>query len=153
MTPLSQCSLTKLLDDNAEIQCICNANDAGTLLPACDACVQQYDTDLDDDNDDDNNNDNDVREVLNRCNFTAQSSFNTASTAPAPSGASPTAAATSSVSATRSGGNAATSAATNVASSTSSPSQVSQVSQNAAPAMTAAAGMGFGVLGLALGLL
>ncbi|KAJ8109963.1 hypothetical protein OPT61_g7070 [Boeremia exigua] len=140
-------------DDNTEIQCICNATDARTLLPACDACVQQYDTDVDDDDDDfDDNNDNDVREVLNRCNFPVQSTFNSASI-----GSIATATATTGVSATRSSGNVAI---TNAASTSSAPPQISQassapsqVSQNAAPAMTAAAGMGFGALGLVLGML
>lgn len=135
-------------NDNAERNCICTAPNANTLLPACEACVRQYDTD-DDDNDNNNDNDrndNDVRDVLTRCNFTAQSSFNAASASSivAAAGPSGTTATTtgSAIVARTSGSNAVTSAAA-----------TSQVTQNAAPAVTGAAGMGFGALALAFGML
>ncbi|KAJ4379123.1 hypothetical protein N0V86_005166 [Didymella sp. IMI 355093] len=121
-------------DDNAELQCICNAANASTLLPNCEACVAQYDNDDDDDDD----IDSDVREVLTRCNFAVQSSFNSASASSVAS-----AATTGSVVVTTTSGTA-------VVTSTSTPSGVSQAG---APAVTAAAGMGFGALGLALGML
>ncbi|KAF3038091.1 hypothetical protein E8E12_003140 [Didymella heteroderae] len=130
-------------NDNAELQCICSAANANTLIPNCEACVAQYDTDTDDD---DSVNDNDVREVLTRCNFTVQSSFNSASASSVASSiSSAVSAATtgSSVVVTRTSG-------TSVVTSTLAPSQVSQA---AAPAVTAAAGMGLGALGFALGML
>ncbi|KAJ4987435.1 CAP22 protein [Stagonosporopsis vannaccii] len=141
-------------DDNAEIQCICNAANANTLLPSCDACVQQYDTDSDLDNDDDDDdindpNDNDVREVLRRCNFPIQSNAASASGGVVAAGA-PTASATTSINAANRNTATSTSGA-NAASSVAA--AVSQATQNAAPAMTAAAGMGLGALGLALGML
>lgn len=144
--PLTESQLTSCKDnDNAELQCICNATNANTLIPNCEACVAQYDTDTDDD-DDDSVNDNDVREVLTRCNFTVQSTFNSASASSVASSiASSASAATTgnSVVVTRTSG-------TSVVTATVAPSQVSQA---AAPAVTAAAGMGLGVLGFALGVL
>ncbi|KAJ4402255.1 hypothetical protein N0V91_007288 [Didymella pomorum] len=129
-------------NDAAELQCICSAANASTLLPNCEACVAQYDTDTDDD---DNNNDNDVREVLTRCNFSVQSSFNSASASSVASSIASASAATtaSSVVVTRTSG-------TSVVTSTLAPNQVSQAG---APAITAAAGMGIGALGFALGML
>lgn len=131
-------------NDNAELQCICNASNANTLIPACEACVRQYDTDTDDD---DGINDNDVREVLTRCNFTIQSTFNSASASSVVAAASSAASAgttpTGSVTVTRSG----------TGTVVPTTAVVSQVTQNAAPAMTAAAGMGIGALGFALGML
>lgn len=36
-------------NDNAELQCICSATNANTLIPTCEACVTQFDVDTDDD--------------------------------------------------------------------------------------------------------
>ncbi|KAH6622230.1 hypothetical protein C7974DRAFT_377825 [Boeremia exigua] len=133
-------------NDNAEIQCICRANNANTLLPACDACVQQYDRDLDDDND---RNDNDVREILRSCNFSVQSTFTLSS------GGTAAATALPSLSATPTAGNTFVNAQTSV-NAAATTAAGSQISQNAAPAVTAAAGMagmGLGALGLALGMI
>lgn len=38
--------------DRQEVDCICNSENARTQLPACAACVRQFDTDNDDDDDD-----------------------------------------------------------------------------------------------------
>jgi hypothetical protein len=53
-------------DDRAELECVCRAQNANTLIPACEACVAQFDrrdkddNDRDrDDNDRDDRNDND----------------------------------------------------------------------------------------------
>ena len=60
MLPTS--TLTPAFQDNndtAELNCICQAQNANTLFPTCEACVAQFDNDNDDDdNDDDNNDDN-----------------------------------------------------------------------------------------------
>ncbi|KAF2999407.1 hypothetical protein E8E13_006987 [Curvularia kusanoi] len=131
-------------NDNAETQCICTAPNANNLLPACEACVRQYDTG--DDDDDNDRNDNDVRDVLNRCSFTAQSSFNAASASSVVAASNlPTASAatTGSVVVTRTSG---TNVATSIVAS-------SQATQNAAPGVTAAAGLGFGAAVLAMGVL
>lgn len=132
-------------NDAAERNCICTAPNAGNLIPACEACVRQYDTD--DDNDNDDRNDNDVRDVLTACNFTVQSSFNPTSAssvaAAASSAASASASTSGSVTVTRTSG---TSVVTSVVATP-------QNSGNAAPAMTAAAGMGVGAFVVALGML
>jgi len=128
-------------DDNGENNCICTAPNASTLLPACEACVRQYDTD----DDADDRNDNDVRDVLNRCNFTAQSSFDAVS-------ASSVVAAASTASAATTGSVVVTvTSGTNVATSViAAPTQAN--TQNAAPAVTAAAGLGLGAAVLAMGM-
>jgi hypothetical protein len=47
-------------NDAGELDCICQAQNANTLFPTCEACVAQFDNDDDDDDDDnDNNNNND----------------------------------------------------------------------------------------------
>jgi hypothetical protein len=53
-------------DDRAELECVCRAQNANTLIPTCEACVAQFDrrdnddNDRDrDDNDRDDRNDND----------------------------------------------------------------------------------------------
>lgn len=98
-----------------------------------------------DTDDDDNVNDNDVREVLTRCNFTIQSSFNSASASSIASSV-----ASSAASATSTGTIIVRTSGTAVVTSTVTPSQATQ---NAAPAVTAAAGMGLGALGFALGMI
>jgi hypothetical protein len=46
-------------NDAAELNCICQAQNANTLFPTCEACVAQFDNDNDDSDDNDNdNNDN-----------------------------------------------------------------------------------------------
>lgn len=35
----------RTVDDTAELDCMCRAPNAGTLIPACEACVAEYDND------------------------------------------------------------------------------------------------------------
>lgn len=51
-------------DDAAELQCICTAPNANTLIPNCEACVAEFDND--DDDTDDNSVDENGRLVLLR---------------------------------------------------------------------------------------
>ncbi|KAF2823845.1 hypothetical protein CC86DRAFT_60753 [Ophiobolus disseminans] len=130
-------------DDRAEVDCICRSQNAATLIPACDACVQQFDTDNDDPNDV-----SDVRELLTRCNFTTTTYNSASASSILQSVASSFASASGSVVVTTSG---------TVVLTTSIPARTSVLAQStaAAPAQTAAAGaaMGLGALGLAMGLL
>ncbi|RDW92845.1 putative GPI anchored protein [Aspergillus mulundensis] len=70
-------------DDADEARCICDADDAQTIIPRCEACIAQYrsdhpqdndnDGDDNDDDDDDNNDtgphDNDAYDMLTACNL------------------------------------------------------------------------------------
>jgi hypothetical protein len=42
-------------NDTAELECICRSPNAGTLIPTCEACVAQFDSDNNDDDDNDRN--------------------------------------------------------------------------------------------------
>ncbi|KAH7348071.1 hypothetical protein BKA66DRAFT_432649 [Pyrenochaeta sp. MPI-SDFR-AT-0127] len=132
--------------DAAELDCVCRAPNANTLLPPCEACVAQFDTDDNDDTDDTTPDVNDVLEVLTRCNFT-RTTYNSASASSvlqSVSSARPSA--SGSVIAVTSGTVVRT---TSVAASTQLPQQTA----NAAPVQTAGAAIGLGALGLALGML
>ncbi|CAO2649467.1 Nn.00g068520.m01.CDS01 [Neocucurbitaria sp. VM-36] len=131
--------------DADELECICQAPNANTLVPSCEACVAQYDQD--DSDDDDTTDDNDVYDVLTRCNFTT-TAYNTASASSILSSiASSTAPASGSVVVTTSGTVVVT---TSVAAASTS---VLEQTGAAAPAQTAGAAIGLGALGLALGML
>lgn len=145
-------------NDRAELECICRAPNANTIIPTCEACVAQFDRD------DDGRNDNgmvlhkrsssftspnkhiiDVFEVLTRCNFTT-TTFNSASASNAINSA---------ASATRSGSIIRTTSGTVVLTS-SVPAPTggpAQQSTGGAPMQTAAVGAAMGVVGLAMGLL
>ncbi|KAF2031396.1 hypothetical protein EK21DRAFT_110994 [Setomelanomma holmii] len=130
-------------DDRAELDCICRAPNANVLVPACEACVAEFDND-DTDMDDNSVDDNDVLEVLTRCNFTT-TAYNTASAQSILSSvASSFASASGSVAVITSGTVVRT---TSIAAQTSVPQQSTAVS----PIQTAA--MGLGALGLAMQLL
>ncbi|CBY00982.1 hypothetical protein IAQ61_011881 [Plenodomus lingam] len=140
-------------NDPAELDCVCRAPGANTMIPACDACVAQFQRpDVDDDNDDIVPDVNDVREVLSRCSFTT-ASFNPAATAssimqsiggnmsaPTPTGGA--------VVTTTSGGVVMTTTLASAA--TSAPPQQTT---NAASGLQAGAALGLGALGFALGML
>ncbi|OAL51083.1 hypothetical protein IQ07DRAFT_411795 [Pyrenochaeta sp. DS3sAY3a] len=128
--------------DAAELACICQAPNANTLVPSCEACVPEYDQDTDTD---DSINDNDVFEVLTRCNFTT-TTYNTASAnSILQSIASSVASASGSVVVTTTGGAVLT---TNMPASTEIAQQT-----GAAPIQSAGAAIGFGAIGFALGML
>ncbi|KAE8354569.1 hypothetical protein BDV28DRAFT_146938 [Aspergillus coremiiformis] len=67
--------------DRAEMQCICDWNQAPSLIPLCEACIAQYRSERnnrDDDNDDDDDNDrnphhNDAYDILASCSFSTTS--------------------------------------------------------------------------------
>ncbi|KAH7087653.1 hypothetical protein FB567DRAFT_350312 [Paraphoma chrysanthemicola] len=130
-------------DDRAELDCVCRTPNANVLIPTCEACVAQFDTDTD--NDDTTPDQNDVLEVLTRCNFTT-TTYNTASANSILSSvASSFASASGTVAVITSGTVVRT---TSIAAQTSAPPQQSVA---AAPMQTAA--MGLGALGLAMHLL
>ncbi|EAW24443.1 putative GPI anchored protein [Aspergillus fischeri NRRL 181] len=79
-----QCDNTHRDDDRAEMNCICNWNQAPTLVPLCEACISQFrndtrngtrhDNDRDDDHDHDRDDrrgphDNDAYDILTSCSF------------------------------------------------------------------------------------
>ncbi|KAH7387009.1 hypothetical protein DE146DRAFT_768844 [Phaeosphaeria sp. MPI-PUGE-AT-0046c] len=130
-------------NDTAELDCICRTPNAGTLLPTCEACVSEYD---DKDNDVEGTGDagNEVYDVLTRCGFSAAYYNAQSASSVLVSVASSFAQASGSVVVTTSG---TAVLLTSVRASTQVPSQTA----GAAPARTAAVGMG--VLGLAVGLL
>lgn len=148
-------------DDRAELDCVCRTPNANVLVPTCEACVAQFDTDTDNDDTTPDQNGTisppyaafmrifvshtlDVLEVLTRCNFTT-TTYNTASANSILSSvASSFASASGSVAVITSGTVVRT---TSIAAQTSAPQQ----SVAAAPMQTAA--MGLGALGLAMHLL
>ncbi|KAF2854353.1 hypothetical protein T440DRAFT_273655 [Plenodomus tracheiphilus IPT5] len=144
-------------DDATELNCICTAPNANTLVPFCDACVAQFrvpDNDDNDDNDDNTPDVNDVREVLTRCSFTT-TSFNTASASAALSSITQSLG-SNRPNATPSGGSVITTTSGSVVLTTSVAAATSTIGQqtvNAAPAHTAGAAIGLGALGFALGML
>ncbi|KAL4805027.1 hypothetical protein BDV18DRAFT_161425 [Aspergillus unguis] len=82
-------------NDTAEMNCICNSDQAETRIPYCEACIAHYrsehpqDQDNDDDDDDDSGpHDNDAYEILTSCGF--QTTTYTASSTGAASGSSST---------------------------------------------------------------
>ena len=132
-------------NDRAELECICRAPNANTLVPTCEACVAQFDTDTD--NDDNDRNDNDVFEVLTRCNFTTTAYNSQSASNILQSLASSFASAPGSVVRTTSGTVVFTTSV--AAGATGAPVQ----STAGAPVQTAAAGAAMGLVGLAMGLL
>jgi hypothetical protein len=148
-------------NDAGELNCICQAQNANTLFPTCEACVAQFDNnDNDDDDDDDdnnnnnnnnNNNDNDVRDLLRSCNFST-TTYNAASaSAIASSAASAAATSQSNVATTVTSGTVVMT--TLVPASSAAAAGSAAGNTNGAPAPTAAAAIGLGALGLALGML
>ncbi|KAF2128597.1 hypothetical protein P153DRAFT_376709 [Dothidotthia symphoricarpi CBS 119687] len=137
-------------NDTAELQCVCNATNANTLIPACEACVAQFDVDNDDD---DNVRDNDVYEVLTRCNFST-TTYNAASASSLASSIATSMNSAASASSSASGAViTSTSGTVLVTASVTPASTAAQGAGNAAPAPTAAAAIGLGALGLAFGML
>ncbi|KAL6708175.1 hypothetical protein ACN47E_003359 [Coniothyrium glycines] len=130
-------------NDAAELNCICTAPNANTLLPTCEACVAQYDVDTDPN---DSFNDNDVLEVLTRCSFST-TTFNTAS-------ASSILQSIASSFASASGTTITTTSGTSVL-TTTVPASTNLPAQTVSPgnAQNVPAAVGLGALGLALGLL
>jgi hypothetical protein len=147
---------------------MCRAPNAGTLIPACEACVAEYDND-DSDPDDVSANENgtletdielfilyfctdvrkDVYNILTRCNFVISGHNITSANSIIQSVASSFASASGSIIASTSG---------SVVVTTSIPAQTSAqtlATGAAVPAPTRAAGMamGLGALGMAMGLL
>ncbi|KAJ4992425.1 CAP22 protein [Stagonosporopsis vannaccii] len=141
-----RCGNTTTLDDDAaELDCMCRAPNAGTLIPACEACVAEYDND-DTDTDDVSVDENDVYDILTRCSFVATGHNITSANSIVQSVASSFASASGSVIASTSG---------SVVVTTSIPAQTSPVTLAtgaAAPAKTGAAGIavGVGAFGLAM---
>ncbi|PKX96470.1 putative GPI anchored protein [Aspergillus novofumigatus IBT 16806] len=69
-----QCDNTHRDDDRAEMNCICDWNQAPTLVPLCEACISQFRNDTRNgtrnDNDRDNDRDNDhAYDILTSCSF------------------------------------------------------------------------------------
>jgi hypothetical protein len=161
-------------NDAGELNCICQAQNANTLFPTCEACVAQFDNnnDNDDDDDDDNNNNNnndngkhppplysrpqltatpDVRDLLRSCNFST-TTYNAASaSAIASSAGSVATISQSNVATTVTSGTVVMT--TLVPASSAAAAGSAAGNTNAAPAPTAAAAIGLGALGLALGML
>lgn len=143
--------------DAAELDCVCRAPNANVLLPPCEACVSQFDTD-DNDNDNDDNDDttpdvNDVREVLSRCSFT-RTTYNTASASGVIQSLASVASSLASARPTASGSVIAVTSGTVVrTTSVAASTQLPQQTANAAPVQTAGAAIGLGALGIALGML
>ena len=130
-------------NDAAELNCICTAPNANTLVPTCEACVAEYDND--DSDPEDGVDENDVLEVLRRCSFTT-TAYNTASaTSILESIASSFASASASTIVTTSGTAVITSV---VPGSTQVPQQTA-----AANARDVKKAVGIGALGLVVGLL
>lgn len=141
-------------DDNAELQCICTAQNASTLVPNCELCVRNNDwqTEGDRQNSDDNTH---VFDVLTDCNFAR--AMQTPSPTVVPSffssggtivSTSVTVMVTPSMNAT----SRASSAVSGSASTRASSGSVAAATGGAAPMQTGAA-IGLGALGLAFGLL
>jgi hypothetical protein len=143
-------------NDAGELNCICQAQNANTLFPTCEACVAQFDNNNDNDDDDDddnnnNNNDNDVRDLLRSCNFST-TTYNAASaSAIASSAGSAAATSQSNVATTVTSGTVVMT--TLVPASSAAAAGSAAGNTNGAPAPTAAAAIGLGALGLALGML
>jgi hypothetical protein len=154
-------------NDAGELNCICQAQNANKLFPTCEACVAQFDNNNNDDDDDDDNNNNnnndngkqppslysrpqltatpDIRDLLRSCNFST-TTYNAASASAIASSAASAA--------TTSQSNVATTVISGtVVMTTSVPAGSAAGNTNAAPAPTAAAAIGLGALGLALGML
>ncbi|KAF9884938.1 hypothetical protein FE257_000929 [Aspergillus nanangensis] len=112
-----QCDSMHDDDDRAEIQCICDWNQASSIIPLCEACIADYrNQDGGDDDDDDNGcdnsgnrdcddrddrdgiHDNEAYEILGSCTLTATSynpaaatsAMSSTSTSPAATGATTT---------------------------------------------------------------
>ncbi|KAF2253677.1 hypothetical protein BU26DRAFT_501824 [Trematosphaeria pertusa] len=168
----SSCDAQIYDNDQAELACICDAANASTQIPTCEACVSQYDDDGPD------NEFADVNDLVRKCGF-AYTTYNTASpsataapSAPAssmapssapPASTSPAAAAPAQSTGTGSGSAPTGGAGFNGTGTPGAPvppfnsptqSVAPQNTDNAAPAPTiGAVGVGLGVLGFALGML
>ncbi|KAL3458946.1 hypothetical protein BJX64DRAFT_209644 [Aspergillus heterothallicus] len=58
-------------NDTAEMNCICNSDQADTRVPRCEACIAQYETDHPrEDNGDADPHDNDAYDIITSCHFT-----------------------------------------------------------------------------------
>ncbi|KAF2721255.1 hypothetical protein K431DRAFT_75389 [Polychaeton citri CBS 116435] len=155
-----QCDSQNNDDDSGYINCVCNGQNASSIVPTCEACVAVYDE-----------SDNDVYDIVTSCSFTS-ATFTSGSTvlasgAPVTNsvGSTTTTLSSSSNSATTSTSSVSTTISTTITSdntqiTTTVPTEVaattiSQTSSgdNAAPVMTIAPLAGAGVLVLAAGLL
>ncbi|RHZ54503.1 putative GPI anchored protein [Aspergillus thermomutatus] len=60
-------------NDRAEMMCICDWNQASTLVPLCEACIAQYRSDIRNNNDHDDDrdeiHDNDAYDILTSCSL------------------------------------------------------------------------------------
>lgn len=126
-------------DDAAELNCLCNATNASTLIPLCAACISQN-----------GDRDNDAVDILTSCSFTATTYVSSAASSALSSISS------QSSQSTQSGSTPATTPATTSAPGTQSldPTSATQGAQSSfsggAPVQTVAAAAGLGALGLAL---
>ncbi|GFF35288.1 hypothetical protein IFM46972_04510 [Aspergillus udagawae] len=76
-----QCDNTHRDEDRAEMKCICDWNQAPTLVPLCEACIAQFRNDTrndngrgnDRDNDREEIHDNDAYDILTSCSFSTTS--------------------------------------------------------------------------------
>ncbi|CRG91210.1 hypothetical protein PISL3812_08258 [Talaromyces islandicus] len=114
-------------DDDDELNCICNASNASTSIPECDACITEYGND---------GRDNDVNDLVQSCSFTTTTYVSTstsASTATSAAGGITSAATTTSAtSATATSSSSSTGSTTS--SSTSTGASAAATSDSAAEA-------------------
>ncbi|EHK98486.1 hypothetical protein M7I_5690 [Glarea lozoyensis 74030] len=57
-----QCDTQNNDIDSGYINCVCSYNNAASLIPACEACIANYDTN--------DGHDNDVNDLIRSCSFT-----------------------------------------------------------------------------------
>ncbi|OGM46459.1 GPI anchored protein [Aspergillus bombycis] len=149
-------------NDRAEMKCICDWNQAPSLIPLCEACIAQYrsernnrdDDDDDDDDDDRNPHHNDAYDILTSCSLST-TSYNPTAAASAASSAStnatdttPTATSSGIASSTNSGssGNSNSNAVSNTNSATSAQNTDNAASAYSTPkaaSLAAVVGLGF----------
>ncbi|KAF2181688.1 hypothetical protein K469DRAFT_752581 [Zopfia rhizophila CBS 207.26] len=128
-------------NDTGYRNCVCNANNANTQIPLCEACVSQFDNDR---------NDNDVNDLLRACAFST-TSYNPSATASVTqiSGTNVPSSLASSLSSVLATGGTAT-VTQSGGSQTTNPAQQST---GAAAVLGAPVEVGLGMLGVALGML
>ncbi|KAH7116978.1 hypothetical protein B0J11DRAFT_106087 [Dendryphion nanum] len=131
-------------NDPAYLNCVCNTVNANSIIPLCEACVSQFDSDR---------SDNDVNDLVRSCSFTT-TSFNPSATAASASLVTGTGSLRSLATATGSITSAPTgSAAPSQNPSTPTTGTIVQQSPGAAAALGAPAGAVLGVFGVILGMM